>query len=173
MNRSESGKRGGRPRKQRVVPPASAASPARVVGSPNPGRPTKCTPEVIERFAKFYGRGVGIEDAARAMKLDPQTAHEWFARGEKGEEPYRTFAEKAQEAEAQAIISAAEEGRKQRPLEFLARVRRQRWGPDVLESAGDARVIVVMRSGFAGHVDGERRGAVIELPPAREAGELP
>jgi len=118
----QAGRKGGRPRKERHVPPPEEAIPAATTG-----HPTTCTPAVIKAFANVYARGVGEEDAARAIGVEPSTVKQWFVWGEKGREPYRTFVSKAMEAEAAAASGAADRVLADRPLDWLARVRPKRW----------------------------------------------
>ena len=96
----------GRPRKQRIIPPASEAIAARDGSSC--GRPTLCTPSVTRAFAQAYSRGVSVEDAASIAGVKASQAYEWLTRGERGEEPYRTFAEQSTRGKSETIAVVAD-----------------------------------------------------------------
>ena len=46
------------------------------------GRPTKCTDEVIERFAAYMAAGLYAEEAADLVGITPMTARRWLHWGE-------------------------------------------------------------------------------------------
>jgi len=46
------------------------------------GRPTKCTPEVIERFGAYMAAGLYAEEAADLVGITPMTARRWLQWGE-------------------------------------------------------------------------------------------
>jgi len=47
-----------------------------------PGRPTKCTPEVIEKFADYMGAGLYFEDACDLCHITRTTGWRWLQWGE-------------------------------------------------------------------------------------------
>lgn len=55
------------------------------------GRPTKCTPDVIASVCRCISEGLPYRDAARIAGVNETSITEWRARGEKGEEPFKTF----------------------------------------------------------------------------------
>jgi len=47
-----------------------------------PGRPTKCTPELIEKFAGYMGDGLYFEDACDLCHVTRRTGYRWLEWGE-------------------------------------------------------------------------------------------
>lgn len=73
------------------------------------GRPTKCTPEVIEQVRKaILEAGAGREDAARKAGVSRASFHEWMGRGAQGEAPYADFLEAVEGGERE-LVSKAEQ----------------------------------------------------------------
>lgn len=165
----QAGRKGGRANMKRRVPEVTTPAPE----GPHVGRPTLCTPERLKQFVESYARWMSTDDAAHSAGLAPRTVEDWLRRGEAGEEPYADFLRQAMEARAQVKRDTIELARQAKPLEVLGIVDRERWGRDVLESGADARVVVVIRPGFSGDLSETGGGAVIDLPPARQAGDPP
>jgi len=46
------------------------------------GRPTKCTPELIEKFGDYMAAGLYLQHAAALCEITPRTAENWFNWGE-------------------------------------------------------------------------------------------
>jgi len=66
------------------------------------GAPTKCTPEVMDRLcAEMESLGFVGAACARAGVVK-STVQDWVARGERGEEPFATFAARWAQARARA-----------------------------------------------------------------------
>lgn len=64
------------------------------------GRPTDCTPEVIEKIYHNLKKSISIDAAARMSGIAVRTFHVWMARGRQNEEPFVHFmraVEKAQD----------------------------------------------------------------------------
>ena len=140
----------GRPRKQRVIPPASEALAPLATG-----RPTHCTPTVTRLFADAYSRGVSVEDAAQVAGIKPAQAHEWMLRGERGEEPYRTFAEQSLRvkssviaAVAQKVLDAVDQDWRA-GIAWLERVARKNFGKTVDVTTGGVGFIEAIRRAHA------------------------
>lgn len=144
----KAGRKGGRPRKERRVPPAGEALPAR---PPHvAGRPTDCDPDSMQAqaFYRAFATGIGIDDAARIAGYEPFTVRRWMEWGAgrpeaeppvAAREPYRTFCEKAIAAEATTVQAAAGSVLDRDPLAWLKRVRRDRWAEPTQRIAVDAR----------------------------------
>jgi hypothetical protein len=66
------------------------------------GRPTKCTPKVVERICLAVSKGCTYELAAQAAGIDVRTFHDWKARAAKGEEPFSQFLQELEKAEGLA-----------------------------------------------------------------------
>lgn len=89
-----------------------------IVGSG--GRPTKCTPDVIRRFAEYMGAGLYLRHAAALCEITPRTAERWLKWGEEAlaeadddldlvpaeRRPYAEFCRVVRAREAQAISRA-------------------------------------------------------------------
>lgn len=73
--------------------------------SPGPGRPTKCTPEIIEKAAEYLQAGATIRIVCDALLINQSTYYDWMSRGEAGEEPFRTFSERAKQASSEGALS--------------------------------------------------------------------
>ncbi len=72
------------------------------------GAPTKCTPEVIDRLcAEMESLGFVGAACARAGVVK-STVQDWVARGERGEEPFATFAARWAQARARAQATLLE-----------------------------------------------------------------
>lgn len=74
--------------------------------SSKPGRPTKCTPEVIRKVRAAILKGAGREDAARAAGIGRATLLEWLARGARGDAPYADLVDSVEGAESELVRKA-------------------------------------------------------------------
>lgn len=99
------------------------------------GRPTKCTPENIERVCEALALGVSWAAAAAHAGLTERCVMEWCERGRDGEEPFAQFllsATRARDAAevrmASIVIRAAEEGDAKAAQWWLERRRSASWG---------------------------------------------
>lgn len=63
------------------------------------GRPTKCTPEVIEIVRKELAKGATRTRAAQMAGIDEESARVWMQRGAAGEEPFLAFLEAVKSGE--------------------------------------------------------------------------
>lgn len=63
------------------------------------GRPTKCTPEVIEFVRTELAKGTSRTQAARMAGIDEESARVWMQRGAAGEEPFLAFLEAVKSGE--------------------------------------------------------------------------
>lgn len=135
---------GGRPRKVRTVPPAEQAIPAARMGPP-----TKCTPELIVKFAAAYARCGRVEDAAAACGIHVATLRNWLKSAEAGREPYRSMLAKAKEQESIAVIEVMDWLRSHAEVRarvaWLDRVRPVRQAVDVDVSATPATLALLRR----------------------------
>ena len=68
------------------------------------GRPTACTPEVIATLVDAIEQGASIRIACSAADITHPTFYAWKARGEEGEEPFRTFLTQVTQAEARHAL---------------------------------------------------------------------
>ena len=98
------------------------------------GRPTKCTPEVIERIAQALRLGNYADTAASYGGIDERTYYRWLEQGESGEEPYCQFCQAVKEASHVAemralgrIQQAADAGTWQAAAWFLERRTPGKW----------------------------------------------
>lgn len=69
------------------------------------GRPTKCTPETIERAVRGVKLGLKIEHAAQYAGITGTRWYDWLKRAEAGEDPYRAFRDAVKAAEAEGVAS--------------------------------------------------------------------
>ena len=92
------------------------------------GRPTDCTPEIIERVAALVRAGNYVIIACGEAGICRVTYYDWLKRGETGEEPYATFlntvtrAEQVAEATAVAQLRQAGQDHRTRDGEVEVRV---------------------------------------------------
>lgn len=107
-----------------------------------PGSGLKLTPEVESEICKALEIAVPLKYAAEAAGIAESTVHEWLERGEKGEEPFATFAVAVSRARAKAVrnLSAKALGGgpgSSQATWFLERRFRQEYGPvQKLEHSG-------------------------------------
>ena len=64
--------------------------------------PTKCTPENIETICKAVRMGCYPAIASQAAGIEPRSFYTWLKRGMSGEEPYKTFYDAVNVAQAEA-----------------------------------------------------------------------
>lgn len=112
-----------------LTPVAAPASPAKLTG-----RPTKCTPEVIDKCVAEVARGMPKKYAAALAGIDYATLNNWEQRGSEGEEPFSTFARALADARAQHIAMRLEaiergEGDWKRQAWLLERLEPTLFGP--------------------------------------------
>ena len=69
------------------------------------GRPTICTPDVIEAVCENVKAGMPRKWAAIHAGISKATYYDWKARGEKGDQPYATFLDRLTRAEAQDMAN--------------------------------------------------------------------
>jgi hypothetical protein len=81
---------------------------------PPTGRPTLCTPELIEQFQRYILEGATMQDAADLVGVSRSAACDWLARGLNGEAPFCNFSDAVTQARALAkheSIRAVRDGR--------------------------------------------------------------
>ena len=73
------------------------------------GRPTDCTPDLIERAGELLSGGHPVRAMCRALRISPTSHYAWMERGENGETPFVDYvnAVRAGMAEAEAIALKA------------------------------------------------------------------
>ena len=64
------------------------------------GRPSKLTPELQESICKTLGAGVDVETAALREGISRSTIYNWMKWGREGQEPYASFVESTEIAQA-------------------------------------------------------------------------
>jgi hypothetical protein len=72
------------------------------------GRPTKCTPDMIESICGYLRKGHWAESAAVLSGIDEKTYYNWVDAGGEGREPYATFLQSVKIASAMAEDTAIE-----------------------------------------------------------------
>ena len=99
-----------------------------------PGRPTLCTPEMVDALVARVRAGVPINRACGAAGISQTTFYEWMRRAESGEEPYAQFADRVTIAKnqtcadlAEVITTAAMEGDVKAAQWYLERADRHNW----------------------------------------------
>ncbi len=63
------------------------------------GRKTLCTAEARDKIVERILAGDSLRAAAAHAGVDGSTPYDWMARGEKGEEPYKDFADRVHQAQ--------------------------------------------------------------------------
>ena len=73
------------------------------------GRPTDCTPDLIERAGELLSGGHPVRAMCRALRIGHTTHYAWMERGERGEQPFADYRDsvRAGMAEAERIALAA------------------------------------------------------------------
>lgn len=79
------------------------------------GRPTSLTPELADRIVDMVRGGNFRATALRACGLSKNVIRNWELAGEEGKEPYASFTERLQEAEAESEAKLVAEVRNARP----------------------------------------------------------
>lgn len=111
-------------------PPNTSARPnsGQTVG---PGRDTKLSKELGEKFVSVIRRGSYRETAAAACGIPPRTLRDWMREAHKGREPYASWMRAVEEAEAEveesAVASVLSEADWKARAWYLARKFPQRW----------------------------------------------
>ena len=82
------------------------------------GRPTKCTPELIQEMHDLLVQGLTQRDACAIAGIHAGTFSEWVNLGEEGKHPYTKFSEAVKEAVPK---------RKQALLATIAHHARNQW----------------------------------------------
>lgn len=72
------------------------------------GRNGKLTRELCDTICENLRRGNYITTSCRACGITTKTYYNWKRRGEKGEEPYATFLERTDKAEAEGEMACLE-----------------------------------------------------------------
>jgi hypothetical protein len=135
-------------------------------GTNGRGRPSKLTPDVVDRLLTAIRQGMYFTSACTYAGIHDATFHYWMAKGRKetsGE--YFDFFVAVQQAEAQAELAALTFWRAQFPHDWraaatmLARRHPDRWAP---REQGQSEVVVNIK-----HTDGDRHKPA---KPARPAG---
>ena len=67
----------------------------------NNGRPTKLNKDMCERICEGLRQGNYITTVCRANGISQRSFYAWKKKGEQGLEPYKTFLERVEEAEAE------------------------------------------------------------------------
>lgn len=67
------------------------------------GRPTKCTPELIEEVCRLIASGMPKRHAYAKVGIHHTTALDWDRRGAEGEEPYAAFSTARAKADADHV----------------------------------------------------------------------
>jgi hypothetical protein len=87
-----------------------------------PGRPTLCTPEVIEAYCKGVRQHLPQHLCAAAAGVSADAVQSWARRGAAGEEPYATFVVEVGRAKAKAaaLLTGRISKASKRPTEWRA-----------------------------------------------------
>lgn len=72
-----------------------------------PGRPTLCTPEIVDMLVARVRSGVPINRACGAAGISQTSFYEWMRRAELGEEPYAQFADRVTQAKSELLCDLA------------------------------------------------------------------
>lgn len=151
------------------------------------GRPTKLTPEVQEQIlADLRGGNYRTTACARAG-IHRDTLYKWEQRGATGEEPYASFFDAIQKAEAEAEVEAltrirtaqpavtGEGGRGadlwQKDAWLMERRWPSRWGGRVRATVNDELAAVLKR--IEAKLDPETFAKVVDATREDAAGESP
>ncbi len=95
--------------------------------------PTKCSPELTAHICDLIRRGWRIVSACQAVGISKTSYYNWRVQGDKGEEPFDTFLEDVEQAEAIAFGAMAEKVFRGdadwiSAMTFLERRDRDGWG---------------------------------------------
>ena len=55
------------------------------------GRPTDCTPELIQLAGELMAEGHPVRAMCRALRISPTSHYAWIERGERGEAPFSNY----------------------------------------------------------------------------------
>ena len=55
------------------------------------GRPTDCTPDLIQRAGDLLAKGHPVRAMCRALRISPTSHYNWTERGDAGEQPYLDY----------------------------------------------------------------------------------
>lgn len=83
------------------------------LGPPQPGRPTKLTPELTDFVVQLLKQGAFVDAACMQAGISDSTFYAWCRRGENGEEPFLDFLRAITEAQAlahNAVVFVAQAG---------------------------------------------------------------
>lgn len=113
---------------------------------PGPGRKTKLTPELQQRFVQAVRAGNWIEPCCDYVGIHPDTYYHWMERGRAGgarNQIYAEFSEAVMHARATAEIEsvarirlAGSKGNLKADIFFLERSFPERWGKQRIELTG-------------------------------------
>jgi transposase len=67
------------------------------------GRPSKCTPELIERISELIAKGMPIRLTCGAVGITDACFYLWMQKGEAGKKEYIDFFSKVEAAKAKAV----------------------------------------------------------------------
>ena len=113
---------------------------------PGPGRKTKLTPELQQRFVQAIRAGNWIETSCDFVGIHPDTYYGWMERGQLGgarNQIYAAFSEAVRHAKATAEIEsvarirlAGSKGNLKADIFYLERAFPERWGKRRVEVTG-------------------------------------
>ena len=100
-----------------------------------PGRPTLCTPEMVDALVVRVRAGVPIKRAVGAIGISESAFYKWMERGEAGESPYVELMERVTRARnqtaaamAEVVVQAGLDGDVKAAQWYLERRDPQHWG---------------------------------------------
>lgn len=103
------------------------------------GRPTSCTPEVVDILEDKVRQGIPVIRAVECAGISHTSFYEWMQRAESGEQPYADFADRMRRAKSDLLAKLAstvhevalygekEETRVRAAQWILERADRQHW----------------------------------------------
>lgn len=101
--------------------------------NPGAGRPTICTPAMIERVRTAIEEGNYMQTVADLVGIHRTTLYKWLDRGEAGEEPYQTLLHVTREALAKAELNAVR----------LIKEAGSGWSERKVETSGDSNTVTI------------------------------
>lgn len=84
------------------------------------GRPTDCTPELIERAGDLLAGGHPVRAMCRALRISPTSHYKWMERGEEGEQPFADYVNAVRAGMSTAETIALQAVRAAIPSDFRA-----------------------------------------------------
>lgn len=88
------------------------------------GRPTTCTPEIIERAGELATAGNYFECIFVCLEIPKSTAYDWLSWGDEGREPYCRFSDALRKgwaaAEARLTAQIQQHGQADQPGQWTA-----------------------------------------------------